>query len=76
MGGGGKGGGEQQREAGGWHCRSQTEPDGARVAGSSAGPATLGGYRSTASALHVYMQRQGVALDISGLPGEGMANAL
>lgn len=29
----------------------------------------LGGYRSTASALNVWRQRRGVALDISGLPG-------
>lgn len=60
---------KQQREAGGLALQ---EPDGTGVAGSSAGPATLGGYRSTASALHVYRQRQGVALDISGLPGEGV----
>jgi hypothetical protein len=58
---------KQQWEAGGLALQ---EPDGTTGAGSSAGPATLGGYRSTASALHVYRQRQGVALDISGLPGE------
>lgn len=38
--------------------------------GGPTGPATLGGYRSTNNALHVYRQRQGVALDISGLPGK------
>jgi hypothetical protein len=46
----------------------QADPTGA--AGGSLGPATLGGYRSTASALHACRQRQGVALDISSLPGE------
>jgi hypothetical protein len=64
---------KQQREAGGL---ALPDADGTGVAGSSAGPATLGGYRSTASALHVYRQRQGVALDISGLPGAGSGRAL
>lgn len=45
------------------------QADAAVAGGGSLGPATLGGYRSTASALSVYRQRQGVALDISSLPG-------
>lgn len=52
-----------------------SEAEAAVAGGGSLGPATLGGYRSTASALSVYRQRQGVALDISSLPGSDKLTA-